>query len=419
MKIIADLHLHSKYSRATSKEMDILNLSERAKIKGIDLIATGDFCHPAYFKELKVGLVDNGLGIFTFKGDLGEKKTHFLLSNEISCIYKKNDKTRRIHILLFAPTLEAVGKLNERLDKMGFNIKSDGRPILGLDAKELAKMALDINEKFIIAPAHIWTPWFSLFGSKSGFDSIEECFEELSPNIFAAETGLSSDPAMNWRLSALDRITLISNGDSHSPANLGREANVFELNDFSYDEIYNLLKNKDKKKFLYTVEFYPQEGKYHYDGHADCKTSFSPAETKKLKGICPVCKKPLTLGVDYRVDELADRPPGFTPANAIPYKSLVPLAEIIAECFQVKSKTKKVAKVYDDLINNFGSEFNVLLESSIDDLKKENELLAEAVNRVRTGNLSIKPGYDGVYGQVKIFDDQDIKKFAPKQETLL
>jgi len=419
MKIIADLHLHSKYSRATSQQMDIPNLSHWAKIKGIDIIATGDFCHPQYLKELKRDLVSNGKGLFTYKKDKSKNPTHFFLSNELSCIYKKGDKTRRLHICIFAPSLEAVEKLAQTLDKKGYNIKSDGRPILGLDAKELAKMALEIDDKFMIVPAHIWTPWFALFGSKSGFDTIEECFEDLTPYIYAVETGLSSDPEMNWRLSALDNITLISNGDCHSPKNLGREANVFKLEDYSYDEIYNILKEKDLKKFLYTIEFYPQEGKYHWDGHAKCKISFSPQETKKNKGICPKCKKPLVLGVDYRVDELADRPLGFKPKNTVPYKSLVPLAEILAECFQVKSTTKKVLQAYDNLIKKYGSEFKILLDTSIDDLKKENELLAEAVSRVRNGKVHVTPGYDGVFGVVKIFDEKEIKKFIPQQEKLL
>lgn len=419
MKKIADLHLHSKYSRATSKEMDIANISRWAKIKGIDIIATGDFCHPQYLKELEQNLVSNGQGLFTYKEDKSQNPTYFFLSNEVSCIYKKGDKTRRLHICLFAPDLKSVRKLSETLDKKGYNIKSDGRPIFGLDVRDLAEMVLDIDDRFMVVPAHIWTPWFAMFGSKSGFDTIEECFEDMTPHIYAVETGLSSDPEMNWRLSALDNITLISNGDSHSPKKIGREANVFDLKENSYDEIYNILKEKDKKKFLYTIEFYPQEGKYHYDGHAKCKISFSPQETKKHKGICPKCKKPLVLGVDYRVDELADRPKGFKPENPIPYKSLVPLAEIIAECFQVGSGSKKVMQAYEKLIEKFGSEFKILLDVSTEDLKKENELLAEAIRRVREGQMHVVPGYDGVFGIVKIFNEQEIKKFIPQQDKLL
>jgi uncharacterized protein (TIGR00375 family) len=419
MKVIADLHLHSKYSRATSKEMDVPNLCKWAKIKGIDILATGDFCHPRYLKELKENLVSNGKGLYTFKADKSERPTHFLLSNEVSCIYKKGDKTRRIHILIFAPSLQAVEKLAETLDKKGYNIKSDGRPILGIDTKELMKMILDIDKKFMIVPAHIWTPWFAMFGSKSGFDTIEQCFEDLTPQIYAVETGLSSDPEMNWRLSALDNITLISNGDSHSPEKIGREANVFEIEEFSFEEICRTLKNKDKNKFLHTIEFYPQEGKYHFDGHAKCNVSFSPQETKKLKGVCPVCKKPLVLGVDYRVDELADRPLGFKPKSSIPFKSLVPLPEVIAECFQVKSKTKKVERARAELIEKFKNEFNILLNIPFDLLKKENELLAEAVKRVRLGQVHVKPGYDGVFGIVKIFNEKEMRHFIPKQKKLL
>jgi uncharacterized protein (TIGR00375 family) len=348
------------------------------------------------------------------------KDVFFLLSVEISCIYSQGGKTRRIHLVIFAPTIEVVEKINEQLEKRGCNLKSDGRPIIGLSAKELAKIVFEADSNCLVIPAHAWTPWFSIFGSKSGFDTVEECFEELAPHIYAIETGLSSDPAMNWRLSKLDKITLISNSDAHSPANLGREANVFEIADKTdcYQEITRILKEKDKEKFLYTIEFFPEEGKYHFDGHALCKTRLSPEETKKNKGICPVCRKPLTIGVLNRVEELATREEGEKPVSAIPYKSLVPLAEIIAEAIDRGKNTKGVVQEYENLILKGGSEFNVLLNLDYKELEKIiSSEVVEGIRRVREGKLIIEPGYDGVYGTVKIFSEKEKKK--NKQNVLL
>ena len=346
MKFIADFHIHSKYSRATARDMDLESLDKWAKIKGIKVLGTGDFTHPEWFENLKKKLIPAEPSLFKLKN--GNSQTRFILTAEISCIYSKNNKVRKIHIIVFAPSLEVVEKINARLGSIG-NVKSDGRPILGLDAKELAKIILGISEDCFIVPAHAWTPWFSIFGSKSGFNSIEECFEEYSKYIYAIESGLSSDPAMNWRLSALDKIAIISNSDCHSPSKIGREANVFDLPFLSYPSIITAIKSKDPQNFLYTIEFFPEEGKYHYDGHRACGISLSPEESKKYNNICPTCGKSLTIGVMNRVAELADRPVGFKPEGAIPFKSLVPLEEIIAESLGVGTASKRVAKEYKEL----------------------------------------------------------------------
>jgi len=424
MRQIADLHIHSKYSRACSRELVLPKIAEWCGYKGIDIVATGDFTHPAWLKDIKEQLEPLGNGLFGLKStasvDGSTKLTmttsavssaKFILGTEISCIYTQGDKCRRIHINIFFPEIADVEKLISALEKMGCNLISDGRPIIGLSAKELARICLEINSKALIIPAHAWTPWFSIFGSKSGFDSIEECFGEYAKNIFAIETGLSSDPAMNWRLSALDKITLVSNSDAHSLQNLGREANVFDFEIVSYDEIYNTLKNQDKKKFLYTIEFYPEEGKYHYDGHASHNYSLTPKETKKNKGICPVCKKPLTIGVLYRVDDLADREVGELNAH-IPFKNLVPLQEIIAESFDVGKSSKRVQEEYFKIIKKAGTEFAALLDLSFEELNKITlPEVVEAIKRVREGKLIIEPGYDGIFGKVKIFNDKERKGY--------
>ncbi|MFH1582309.1 MAG: endonuclease Q family protein [bacterium] len=414
MKFVADFHIHSKYSRATSKDMDLENLDKWAKIKGIKVMGTGDFTHPEWLANLKDKLEPAESGLFKLKKD--DQETRFLLTAEISCIYSKNNKVRKIHIIVFAPSFEAVEKINVQLGWIG-NLKSDGRPILGLDAKELAKIVLESDPSCMVIPAHIWTPWFALFGSKSGFDSIKECFEEYSKDIYAMETGLSSDPAMNWRLSFLDRITLISNSDSHSPQKIGREANVFNT-ELSYQAITEALKTKDSKKFLYTIEFYPEEGKYHFDGHRNCEVRLSPKETKKYGGLCPVCGKPLTIGVLNRVEELADREEGFIPPDRIPFKSLVPLNEIIADVIGVGTASKEVGKEYDNLISSIGSEFEVLLESQESVLKSiTSPEIAEGIIKVREGKVVKSPGYDGVYGKISVFSEGE-KKTSTNQKTL-
>lgn len=415
MKFIADFHIHSKYSRATSKQMDLENLDKWAKIKGIKVLGTGDFTHPEWFKGLKEKLEPAQAGLFKIKGG-GSDGTRFILTSEISCIYSKAGRVRKIHILVFAPSFDIVEKINTHLGWIG-NLKADGRPILGLDAKELAKIVLNISKDCLVVPGHIWTPWFSLFGSRSGFDSIEECFEEFSKYIYAGETGLSSDPKMCWRWSALDKITLISNSDSHSPRKIGREANVFDT-DLSYPAIVSAIKEKDPQKFLYTIEFFPQEGKYHYDGHRACDICLAPQQSKKYNNICPNCGRPLTLGVAHRVDELADRKKSTKPKGAIPFRNLIPLEEIIAESLGVGTGTKKVEAEYKNLIEKLDNEFTVLLEASQPDLQNATlPEIAEAVIRVRQGKVQIEPGYDGVYGKIKIFSQAE-KKDSIRQKTL-
>jgi uncharacterized protein (TIGR00375 family) len=414
MKFIADFHIHSKYSRATSRDMDLENLDKWAKIKGIDILSTGDFTHPEWFENLKTKLVPAEQGLFMLKNS--GNGTRFILTTEISCIYSKGGKVRKIHVIIFSPSLEAVEKINIALGAVG-NLKSDGRPILGLDAKELVRVALEASPECFVVPAHAWTPWFSIFGSKSGFDSIEECFEEYSKHIFAIETGLSSDPAMNWRLSALDKVALISNSDAHSPKKIGREANVFDTK-MSYGSIVKAIKEKDPKKFLYTIEFFPEEGKYHFDGHRFCEVSLAPEKTKRYNNVCPVCGKPLTVGVLNRVNEIADRKEGQKPENAIPFKSIIPLDEVIADAIGVLSGAKAVGLEYDKLIKNFGSEFKILLDVPQKELEKVVlPKIAEGIVRVREGRVSISPGYDGVYGKIKIFSEAEKQKEI-NQKTL-
>jgi len=398
--------------------MDLENLDKWARIKGIKVLGTGDFTHPEWLKNLKEKLTpaEPGLYKLSTRPNLVDNSTRFLLTAEISCIYSKNGRVRKIHILIFAPNFEVVEKINTHLSWIG-NLKADGRPILGLDAKELAKIVLGISEDCLVIPSHAWTPWFSIFGSRSGFDSIEECFEDYSKYIYSIETGLSSSPDMNWRLSALDKITLISCGDAHSPQKVGREANVFDI-ELSYLAIIEAIKSKNPQKFLYTIEFFPQEGKYHYDGHRVCGISLSPQESKKYNNICPRCGRVLTIGVLNRVEKLADRPEGFKPKNAIPFKNLIPLEEIIAESLGMTSGTKQVVGEYNNLIEKFGSEFRVLLEVSFQELKKVTlPEISEGIIRVREGKVYIEPGFDGVYGKIRIFSKNEQKTLS-KQGTL-
>ena len=403
-RFICDFHVHSKYSRATSKDMDIKNISKWAKLKGISLMGTGDFTHFLWLEELKRILSPEGNGLFSYDEIL------FMLTAEISCIYSKNGRTRKIHIVIFAPSFEVAEKINNELASIG-NLASDGRPILGLDARELVKIVMDISPDCFIVPAHIWTPWFSLFGANSGFDSIEECFEDQSRHIYALETGLSSDPAMNWRWSVLDKYSLISNSDAHSPGNIGRETNIFSQK-MDYYQIIESLKNKDREKFLATIEFFPQEGKYHWDGHRNCEVCLSPPQTRENNYRCPKCGRRLTVGVMHRIEDLSDREQGFVPEGSIPFYSLVPLAEIIAEAKGVGKKTMTVESEYYKLVQGLGGEFNILLDASRDDLiKVTTEKVADGILRVREGKVDIRPGYDGAYGEVKIFSpDQDKKR---------
>jgi len=404
MRFIADFHIHSKYSRATSKQMEVPQLAKWAKLKGITLLGTGDFTHHLWLQELKRHLEPlDKQGLFLYDG------VSFILSGEVSSIYSQGGRGYRVHNLIMSPAFKLVEEINRMLSFYG-NIASDGRPILGISCIKLAEELSRISPDIMLVPAHVWTPWFSVFGSNSGFNSLEEAFGKYTDKITALETGLSSDPAMNWRWSALDRFSLISNSDSHSPSRIGREANVFDCA-LNYWEIKKALETKDKSKFLYTVEFFPEEGKYHYDGHRNCKVRLHPEETKKNKGVCPVCRRPLTRGVLYRVEELADRPQGFVPENAIGFKSLVPLNEIIAETKGVNKASKVVEKDYLDLIYTFGSEFKILVELPEAELfAKMPPRLAEGIKRVREGDLQLLAGYDGEYGIIKIFGEEEGKK---------
>jgi len=430
---ILDLHIHSKYSRACSKSLELPEIARACAERGVDIVATGDFTHPKWFEHIKNTLEGaEGIGIYQLKSEIlnskfetnsklktQNSKIRFVLGTELSCIKKHKEQTRRIHVCVFAPNIEVAEKFNNKLESMGFNLRSDGRPILGLTVKELLQIMLEIDERMIMIPAHAWTPWFGIFGSKGGYNNLEEAFEELTPNIFAIETGLSSDPLMNWRLSKLDKIALVSNSDAHSLEKIGREANVLQFaneKEITYENIFKIIKDSTNlatslraSKFLYTIEFYPEEGKYHYDGHRDCKFVCAPEETKRLKNICPICKKELVIGVMNRVAELADRSEAEAKQlTRIPFKSLVPLPEIIADAYNCGVNTKRVKEIYNNLISKFGNEFNILLIINVSEVTKASEsVIGQAIERVRNGKIYVKPGYDGEFGVVKVFSNEE------------
>jgi uncharacterized protein (TIGR00375 family) len=414
MKVIADLHMHGRFSRATSTQLTIPNLVKYAKIKGLNLLGTGDFTHPLWLQELKNSLTEDGTGVLRDNEGFG-----FILSGEISSIYSQGGKVRRVHNIILARSFEAAEQINEALTKRKVNLRSDGRPICGIPCPELVELIMGVDKEAEVIPAHAWTPWFSVFGSESGFDSMEDCYKDQTKNIHALETGLSSDPAMNWRLSSLDKFSLVSNSDSHSfwPWRIGREANVFELKSLTYRDLLSAIREKDPKRFLYTIEVDPSYGKYHFDGHRLCNISLSPEESRKLGKWCPVCKKPLTIGVLHRVEELADRPAGYVPKGAIPFKSLIPLTEIISARTGIgQLYSKKIWAVYNQLIQRFGSEFAVLLDAEEKELEKVvDEKLAKAIVDVRKGKVEIRPGYDGVYGY-PVFEGADKERLKDKTE---
>ena len=410
MKMIADLHIHSRFSMATSKEGTPENLDFWARKKGISLIGTGDFTHPVWREELKERLVSEGNGLYRLRDEYVKEDsrkfpgegTRFVVSGEISSIYKKNGKTRKVHNVILLPSLEAADAMAQRLEKIG-NIHSDGRPILGLDSHDLLEMMMDVCPEGILIPAHIWTPHFSVLGAKSGFDSVEECFEELTPYVHALETGLSSDPAMNWRISKLDRYQLVSNSDAHSPSKLGREANLLDI-DCSYEGLYQAIQTGQGLEG--TVEFFPEEGKYHFDGHRKCGVSLSPVEAERMGGICPVCGKKLTMGVDHRVEQLADRAEGFVKKDGKKYESLVPLPEVISTCMGYSAASKKVQGCFEQMIQTLGTEFDILRNVPSEDIKScAGERIAEGIENVRTGKVKRIPGYDGEYGKIQLFDE--------------
>lgn len=414
MAYVADLHIHSRFSRACSQELNIPNLAHWAKLKGIDLVGTGDFLHPLWFAELKKNLVESPTGFHTSEG------VKFLLTNEVACIYNDKGKTRRIHILIFLPSFDAVAKLQAEFIKRHFNISSDGRPVIGATSRELCEIVWSIEPKAIIIPAHIWTAWFSLYGSESGYDFFKECFGEFSDKILAIETGLSSEPAMNWRISDLDYKAIVSFSDSHSLPRLGREVTIFK-GGRSFDELRDDLL---KQNIVGTIEFFPEEGKYHYSGHRNCNIVYSPEELRKKGQICPVCKRRLTVGVMTRVSDLATRSEedliltrenGIIKSKTFPdrpgFRMLVALDEIIAESLEVSSvSSQKVKQMYLKLVTNVDSELKILTKTSLDLISMvAGERITEGVSRVREGKLSIEPGFDNTYGKVKIWPEGEAK----------
>jgi len=419
MEFIADLHIHSRFSRATARDLDLPGLHAAAQRKGITVLATGDFTHPEWFGEIESQLVPAEPGLFRLRDDLTRAAddavpaacrgpVRFMLATEISNIYKKEGRTRKNHNLVYVPDIDTVRRLNTRLDDIG-NIRSDGRPILGLDARDLLEIVLETSAESFLIPAHIWTPWFSVLGSKSGFDSVAECFGDLTPHIFAVETGLSSNPPMNWRVSALDAFTLVANSDAHSPGNLGRNANVLAT-ELSFDGIRDALHSGDPATFSATIDLYPQEGKYHMDGHRKCDFWCHPRDTRLQQGLCPRCGKPLTIGVCHRVEELADRAEDCPPAGAHPSQHLIPLAEVLAELCRVGAQSKKVRQAYAALLQRLGPELDILRTRSAEELAAAGlPLLDEAVMRMRRGEIHIQPGYDGEYGIIRVFTPDELE----------
>jgi len=415
----ADLHVHSKYSRATSRDCDLEQMAFWARKKGVAVLGTGDFTHPAWLDELRRKLVPAEPGLYRLRADLQKQvdewlggpatgPVRFMLQVEISTIYKKDGRTRKVHHLIYAPDLEKAQCVQDSLARIG-NVTSDGRPILGLDSRHLLEIALESGEGCYLIPAHIWTPWFAVLGSKSGFDTIEQCYDDLSGEIFALETGLSSDPAMNWRLSSLDRYALVSNSDAHSPPRIGREACVFDT-EIDYFAMRRALETG--QGYGGTVEFFPEEGKYHFDGHRKCGVSFSPGETRKHAGLCPECGKPLTLGVMHRVDELADRPdvPESLPPRAAPFRSFVALDELLSEILGVGRDTKTVKRRYEDLVSRLGPELFILEHAALEDIRRAgSSIIAEAIARMRQGRVIRAAGFDGQYGTVRMFTNDELR----------
>ncbi len=442
MRLIADLQIHSKYSRAVSQQMNLPNISLWAAKKGIDLVATGDWTHPLWFREIKSTLKEVFPGVFKVKDPLPSQKreVYFILSTEISSIYKQGDKVRRIHNLVFMSSLQAAEKFIKLLQKRGCNLMADGRPVVGLSSIEIAELAFEADSKALVIPAHIWTPWFSLFGSNSGFDSIEEAFGPYADKIYAVETGLSSDPIMNWQIKELDNRTILSFSDAHSLPKLGREATVFTLKgdkkEFSYNDLYSAIKGEKgaRMEVAYTIEFFPEEGKYHWSGHRNCNVKFSPDEIEKQGKTCPVCGRPLTIGVSDRVRQLSARK--ITEDDLIykqnskgvtfvidkekkrkPFVSLVPLLEILEE---VEGSPVKAKRKYEELTESFGTEFEILLDKSLEEIALAGGTkLSQAIKRVRERKVYLDPGYDGVFGKVNVFEEKEEKKDEWVQKSQL
>lgn len=426
MDFILDIHLHSSHSRATSRDLTPENLHRWSALKGLTVVGTGDFTHPVWLEELKTKLEPAEEGLYRLKPayrtpvekDLPAScrgEVRFLLSVEISSIYKKHGRTRKVHNLVLMPDFTSVERLNRRLGEIG-NLKSDGRPILGLDSRDLVEIALEACPETLFIPAHIWTPHFAMFGANSGFDSFEACFEDMMPHIFAVETGLSSDPPMNWRLSVLDNFAIVSNSDAHSPQKLAREATCFNT-DLSYPAIRSALKDRDPARFTGTLEFYPEEGKYHCDGHRACGVQWRPAETRAAGGVCPVCGKPVTVGVLHRVEVLADRPEGVLPEVGRPYEHLIPLTEVIGSAKGFGPMSQRVLETYHALLNALGPELKVLREVPVEEvLQCEEPLVAEGIRRMRAGEVEISPGFDGEYGRIRVFREGEREQVAGQRD---
>jgi uncharacterized protein (TIGR00375 family) len=409
MRIIADLHLHSKFSRATSREMDVETLARWCGLKGITVVGTGDFTHPVWLRELRAKVRSNGRGLYTFGTQ------HFMLTSEVSNIYPQGGRLRKIHNILLAPTFEVVDRVNAVLGRFG-SLMADGRPTLSLPSDKLVEYVMEVSPQCMVIPAHVWTPWFSLYGSNSGFDSLRECFGDQSRHIHAVETGLSSDPPMNWRIGELDGVMLVSNSDAHSPAKLGREANVFD-GELDYESILGVLRRRDRSKFLSTIEFFPEEGKYHYDGHRACNQRLAPRETRALRGRCPTCGKPLTVGVMSRVEALATREESSAADDRVPFRHLIPLEEIIAEALGSQPGSSAVREEYLALTTALGSEFTILMDTPIEEIARQaRPRVADGVRRVRDGRVQIRPGYDGVFGEIRIFGAEAEERRAEEQQ---
>ena len=421
MRVIADLHIHSKYSRATSEKMNVDEIARFAKIKGLNLVGTGDFTHPKWLEELKEKLVKvQGADLCTFRKDPASQ-VYFMITSEVSTIFTFENAVKKIHHVILTPNLETASQINDRLALHG-NLSADGRPTFDMSAPQLVEEVIEVSKENVVLPSHAWTPWFSVFGAFSGFDRMEHCYQDMTKHIFALETGLSSDPPMNWRLSTLDKYTLVSNSDSHSswPWRIGREANVFELEQCTYSAVVDAIRSKDTSRFRYTIETDPAYGKYHWSGHRNCKISLSPQEAIKFGNRCPVCNRRLTKGVEQRIEELADRPAGFRPEGAIGYMHLLPLSEIIAAVLGVSyPSVKKVWDAYNMLIEKFGNEYAVLIDAPKEEMAKiADPKIAEAVVRMREEKVKVVPGYDGVYGQLILFEDEQNEKKKKEEAPL-
>ena len=422
LRVIADLHIHGRYSRATSEQMSIPEIARYSKIKGLNLVGTGDFTHPAWLKEINDTLTpEQNTGLFKLKSNT-ESTVRFMLTTEVCTIFDYQGESKKVHQVILTPSMETAVQINERLKFFG-NLSSDGRPILNATAPQLVEEVMAVSDENMVFPAHAWTPWFSIFGAFSGFNTVEDCYQDMTKHIHALETGLSSDPAMNWRLSKLDKYTLVSNSDCHSfwPWRIGREANVFELENFTYQQVTDTIIKNDPSRFKFTIETDPAYGKYHWTGHRNCKISLSPQEAIKFGNICPVCRRPLTKGVEQRVEELADRPMNFKRENAPGFMRLLPLSEIIATLLGTDSpSTQAVWKNYNSLIEKFGNEYTVLIDRPFEALATVvDATLAQAIIKVRNGIAKVTPGYDGVYGQLVLGVDPIATKPKPKRTQKL